>query len=258
MSNSDKMEYSELYEKNPDWKFQNVNSCGNKLRNRIIKNLFSKIKLSEIGRVLDVGCGNCFTLDFLRNEFPLNEYHGIDVAIHQLNEFVIDRFQVQILDIEKVIPSLWEGAFDIILCFEVLEHLKNDKKALLNMAKLLHNNGYLLLSVPVDMKKWSNSDVENGHFRRYDLQDLYHKVRKDFEIIEIKFLGGFCFDKYIKYLRMVNKGSDSSIVSSPSIASNGWYHKILNEICYILFATEYLLGSFLKYNYGVFILAKKK
>lgn len=69
----------------------------------------------------------------------------------------------------------WAGHFELLMAFEVLEHIEHDLDALRQWRDWLQPRGTLLLSVPSHMKKWNASDVWAGHFRRYEraaLRDL--------------------------------------------------------------------------------------
>lgn len=46
-----------------------------------------------------------------------------------------------------------ENVFDAIVCFHVLEHISTDKKALLELRRLLKSDGTLFLQVPLDINK---------------------------------------------------------------------------------------------------------
>src|SRR3989344_2171617 len=66
--------------------------------------------------------------------------------------------------------------FDTIVCLNVLEHIKEDDKALSNIYKLLKKNGYLVLLVPTHKFLYGKIDQAINHFRRYDKQELKEKL----------------------------------------------------------------------------------
>ncbi len=77
--------------------------------------------------------------------------------------------------------------FDLIICFEVLEHLQNDKKVLERTRKLLKNSGILVISVPSKNAPFyklgflRKFDKDVGHLRRYTLEEL-KKLAKGVEL----------------------------------------------------------------------------
>src|SRR5579859_5881598 len=79
------------------------------------------------------------------------------------------------------------AAFDLIVACEVVEHLECDREALLEIGRVLRDDGYLLMSVPLDPKRWTAHDDAVGHFRRYDPAELVQLLEtRGFVIV------GFC------------------------------------------------------------------
>jgi SAM-dependent methyltransferase len=70
-------------------------------------------------------------------------------------------------DIEKGKYFFGDKKFDSIVCMNVLEHIKDDKKALSNMFNLLKPGGKIILLVPAHKWAYGRMDKELGHFRRY-------------------------------------------------------------------------------------------
>lgn len=68
------------------------------------------------------------------------------------------------------------GQFDLVLAFEVLEHLGDDRAGLRKLHGLLRPQGTLLLSVPAHKRKWGPCDVLSGHLRRYDKVEMVEKL----------------------------------------------------------------------------------
>ena len=58
--------------------------------------------------------------------------------------------------------------FDLVVAFEVIEHIEDDAGALAGWASHLRPGGWLLLSTPAWQKRFGPADEMVGHFRRYD------------------------------------------------------------------------------------------
>lgn len=95
-------------------------------------------------KILDIGC---YTADILRIlSHPVN-YYGID-ADKQALEIAKNRGAKTIrLDIDNEEIPLKEK-FDIIIATEILEHLRDPEKLLLQIRHLLKTEGIVLLSLP--------------------------------------------------------------------------------------------------------------
>ncbi len=68
--------------------------------------------------------------------------------------------------------------FDYVVACEVLEHIKDDVSALKEWKAYLKNSGKMVVSVPAHKKRWGESDIYAGHFRRYERNELVCKLKK--------------------------------------------------------------------------------
>ncbi|MDP9241120.1 MAG: class I SAM-dependent methyltransferase [Actinomycetota bacterium] len=64
------------------------------------------------------------------------------------------------------------GGIDLVVAFDVLEHIEDDARAAAEIHRALRPGGTLLVAVPCDMALWSAHDVAVGHVRRYDRDSL--------------------------------------------------------------------------------------
>lgn len=61
-----------------------------------------------------------------------------------------------------------EGFFDIVVSFDVFEHIEDDKKAVSEVYRVLKKGGALVYSVPAGPGLFSSHDVALEHYRRYN------------------------------------------------------------------------------------------
>lgn len=61
-----------------------------------------------------------------------------------------------------------ENFFDIVVSFDVFEHIEKDQKAVSEVYRVLKKGGTLVYSVPAGPGLFSSHDVALEHFRRYD------------------------------------------------------------------------------------------
>ena len=129
-----------LREKYDDYYFAVNPSFPQKIRAKA--NIVKSFK--KRGDLLEIGCGDAFLLNELKGNFNAV---GIDISEHALMraQKLIDKRKLKIMDIEK---EDLKGKYDVILAFDVLEHLKNPKKAIIKVKKALKNRGIFIFSVP--------------------------------------------------------------------------------------------------------------
>lgn len=77
-------------------------------------------------------------------------------------------FQAVLFDIMADDAAAYENAFDTVICVNVLEHLEDDRQAILNMKRLLIRGGHIILLVPAFQKLYCDMDKNVGHYRRYN------------------------------------------------------------------------------------------
>jgi SAM-dependent methyltransferase len=133
--------------------------------------------LGAPGSLLDVGCGNGGVLAAIRGAFPTARLSGCD-ALHAALAYARPRLPdvalVQ-LDIRRL-P--FDGEFDVVTAFDVLEHLDDDELVLRQMHRATKAGGGLVVAVPQHRWLWSELDASTGHRRRYTRRDLADKVRR--------------------------------------------------------------------------------
>jgi glycosyltransferase involved in cell wall biosynthesis len=99
-------------------------------------------------------------LTFLRNTFG------------QYKKFMIETLDISGSDVGRYRPY----HIDSVICFNVLEHIEEDEKALKNIFDLLEPRGRLLLFVPSHRWLYGSLDRHLGHHRRYGKEELKKKL----------------------------------------------------------------------------------
>ncbi len=122
----------------------------NPIQRQLIGNFYTALldlaKDAKPDSVLDVGCGEGFTLERFHNEKIGKKLVGIDfldtaIKIGKKERPYLDLRQGNIYDI-----PFKDSSFDLVICSEVLEHVDDPKKALKELARVTKK--YCLLSVP--------------------------------------------------------------------------------------------------------------
>lgn len=162
---------------------------------RIILDVIDKY-LNSSKDILDIGCGAGTLCLYAASKG--NNVYGIDIAHNSITACKKSARQLQlekrakfeVMDFPKEVPK---GKFDLIFFFEVIEHLKDDQKALNTIHSLLKKGGIAIISTPsknapmYKMGKATEFDKRVGHLRRYTIKELVDQCKKEgFEILETK------------------------------------------------------------------------
>ncbi len=149
------------------------------LINRCDAWLYSEVAPYVGRRVLEVGCG---LGNLLRHLLNRDLVIGIDLAASSVEtvkrEFNahphVKAFVQDIVDDSAV--ALRDYDIDTIVSLNVLEHVRDDLKALSNIYEILCPGGTLVLIVPAHELLYGSMDSSIGHFRRYDKKQLAEKL----------------------------------------------------------------------------------
>lgn len=143
-------------------------------------------------RALDVGAGNgAFMAEALKRSPALGIY-GVEFSQAAIDLAHPDiRGRLARCDLQGEDPLPWGGAFEVITCMEVLEHLPDDMLALRHVARALAPGGRLFISVPAWEAKWGPQDVSAGHVRRYEPDVLRLRIESvGLRLLRLRCWGG--------------------------------------------------------------------
>lgn len=142
-------------------------------------------------KVGDVGCGDGVTLEKLVELYPKSLICGFDPELSdelaaQINaRFSAANIQVS-SDPKEFVTS---GKYDLILMLDVIEHIPDAEKFLLESKQNLSSGGSLLVSVPAYQALYSGHDRWLGHVKRYQRKELVTLLQNSgFEIQESGYL----------------------------------------------------------------------
>jgi 2-polyprenyl-3-methyl-5-hydroxy-6-metoxy-1,4-benzoquinol methylase len=145
------------------------------------------------GKILDAGCGYGYGTYYLSIKTESNIV-GIDIDENKINlskknhdNTNLKYYVLDLLDdncVNKFIST--EGDFDLITCFEVLEHIPKDKEEMFlnNLKKLLKSDGILILSTP-NKDVWDIFAYTEGHINEKTPEALIALLRNYFEVKEV-------------------------------------------------------------------------
>src|SRR5215510_4739016 len=112
---------------------------------------------------------------------------------------------------------------------DVLEHLKDPRAALRQIASLLDHNGNLILTVPAYRLVWTNHDDINHHMTRYTKATLFPLLHETgFRILESAYWFHWTFP--VKLAQRLFEKAFHIPPSNPSIPGHA-ANRLLMRIC---------------------------
>jgi 2-polyprenyl-3-methyl-5-hydroxy-6-metoxy-1,4-benzoquinol methylase len=160
-------------------------------------------------------------VSYLQNSLKVNAYHGTFESFAET------------------------GKYDLVTCFDALEHIEDDGKALYKMEALLNDKGFLILTVPAYMFLWSRHDEMNHHHRRYSRKELIKKLPRSLVIRKASYFNTLLFPMAILD-RLVLARNRKSYSLDPN--------KSVNAILYRIFSMERSILRLTNFPFGVSIL----
>lgn len=117
-----------------------------------IRNSKFAINNFEFKKCLDIGCASGFMISEIAKAFPGAKYHGVDVYDKAIRFAKKNYPQIKFKVAQAENLPFKDNFFDLILCYETIEHVEDPKKSLKEMKRVLKNNGILLLTM--DSGNW--------------------------------------------------------------------------------------------------------
>jgi SAM-dependent methyltransferase len=196
---------------------------------------FGQLGLRAGDRVLDLGCGggrhtfecyrrgaNVVALDL--NASDLRSVSGMFNAMRAAGEAPPDTCALAVRGDAYRLPFP-DGAFDVVIASEILEHIPRDADAIAEAVRVLRPGGRLAVTVPrwwPERLCWALSDayheVEGGHVRIYRGTELVGKLRTA-EMVPTGTHHAHALHSPYWWLKCVFPGEDATI---PKL-----YHKFL-------------------------------
>lgn len=118
------------------WYGENESNDGFARQKNFYIKLFDFFKLSDSGKLLDIGCGNCGIKQYLSKNI---QYVGIDPLSGEFNRYNGVKGDSENLPFEN-------ESFDMAIMNDILDHVYDPAKAIGESYRILKNNGCLYIS----------------------------------------------------------------------------------------------------------------
>ncbi len=127
----------------------------NGVKNNLLQRIWHTSKVKHVldyipdspKKILDVGCASGWFITQISKEFPRAKYFGVDIyeqgIIHAKKLY--KKIEFKVADAHKI--PFKDMTFDLVLCTEVLEHVDNPEKVLLEIKRVLRPNGKAIIEL---------------------------------------------------------------------------------------------------------------
>lgn len=216
-----------------------------RVRRSLVHNLIKKHFPAGRPKILDLGCGTGILMTELERYADVT---GVDFSEQAVN-FSRERGlrNVSLGDATKI--SFAGESFDIVLALDVLEHIKDDSKAISEIRRVLKPGGKTIIFVPTFKILWSVTDELSEHHRRYNLKMLKRLLKKEgFSIARASYFNFILFIP-ILLVRVIVRLLNINMKSENSMGG-----PIINSILYRIFSAEIPLLRFMNFPFGVSVM----
>ena len=140
-------------------------------------------------RVLDLACGEGYGSYLLAK--TAESVVGIDIDEHAIrharNKYIKQSLEFKVGSVTEV-PIAGEHLFEVVVCFEALEHIEDHQKLLSEVKRLLTPDGIFIVSTP-NKTVYTDEPQLNNPFHVHEL--YFDEFRELFEthFKKVKFLG---------------------------------------------------------------------
>jgi len=173
--------------------------------------------LSDGARVLDFGCGSGYGAALLASR--ADQVVGVDVD-GEVIEYCSRRYRKPNLTFQEVAPNyslpFQDGVFDVVVSFQVIEHIREVPAYLRELKRVLASRGVLLITTPnrrhrlLSFQKPWNPE----HYREYDPKRLRKELTPFFPSVCISGINGNEAIRAVE-LKRVHRLRFDSVITAP-------------------------------------------
>ena len=223
-----------------------------------LKSLAIDAKQKSI-KILNIGTATGRTSELLKQ---LGEVESVEYD-KDCYEFVRDNLNIPITNASIIELPYADESYDVVVAFDVIEHVEDDQKAVSEMYRVCKKGGVVGVTVPAFMFLWSQHDVVNHHYRRYtstQLESLFKEQTGLQKIYQSYFNSWLffpiaAFRALSKILPMKKADNESETASDFAVMKGG----TINSVFYHIFKSEnFFLKRFIRIPVGVSLISTWK
>lgn len=197
-------------------------------RNAILLERLAALGLTPPDRVIELGCGSgAATAHLSRQGYDVVGVDGhLDLVACAARR--APRAELIVHDLTRGVSSLSLAPARAVAFFDVIEHLDEPAAALRDGTTLLASGGLIIGTVPARMDLWSQTDVDDGHRVRYEVDTLEAVLREaGLDPVEIEPFHRCLYPLMFAQRRVLRGGTKgetgSRVVVPPRAVNEGLY-----------------------------------
>ncbi|MCI9480677.1 MAG: class I SAM-dependent methyltransferase [Lachnospiraceae bacterium] len=182
-------------------------------------------------QIVDIGCGCGVMLEVLSKYGAVT---GIDFSEEAL-EYCRMNFsgRLEQADLQRYVSN---KMYDYGIALDVLEHVEDDRKALINIKNMLNKGAVCVITVPALNMLWSAHDKNCMHKRRYTKPQLENLIKASGLKVEYCSYYNFWFFPIVFLVRKIE--NLLKLDNSGSRLEYGFSDSFLNYLLYRIFVSE--------------------
>jgi len=199
--------------------------------------------VSEAVEIAEIGCGHGLLQRQIEDKYG-KPVTGFDLNEYGLKHNVSRISRVCCYDIHQRNEEL-RGKFDLILLFDVLEHISDEDRFLDALLFHLAPQGKLIINVPACRWAFSEYDTAAGHVRRYAVKDLQAvALRNKLEIQNWTWWGFPLVPALaIRKLVLMGRRDQKKIITTGFDSKAPWIDKALGRLARLEWIPQKFLGT---------------
>lgn len=215
-------------------------------RKKIISRVIDKYIKTNTNQVLNVGAAGGASTEWLARYGEVTSVENDPYFLQHLQAH-----HTSVVDASILSLPFNDNSFDLVCVLDVLEHVENDRAAMLELQRVCKPSGFIIITVPAYQWLWSSHDVVNNHKRRYNEASLRTLVNdgdslvwKDTSYFNFLLLPPIALARKISNIFYNKKHQKSDF---ETFKMKGFLNRILKKI----FLAEISLAKWMRLPWGV-------
>lgn len=215
-------------------------------RRSILHSVLEQLASTKDLKILEIGAGTGGNIEMLKKFGKVTALEGNPLAITHLKQ----KEGIQLLEsfLDESLIDRGEK-YDLIVLFDVLEHIEDDDQAMHIIKTLLTPTGSILLTVPAFKFLWSDHDKVHHHHRRYNKKELLDLAKKHHLSVKRATYFNTILFPMITFARII-----LNLLPLKEVDQTKKPNKIINMILTKIFSSEKVFLKHINFPIGVSLL----